>query len=503
MGGVGNNQRVEEKGVERGVDRRALGGSDEGVETKVKVGGEHGGERAGGGEDPDGNGKANKASGGTDRRNEGCEEAAREEADGEELGRLGHVGGGKGRDEGVEHGEVDEGRRGFGVVGFVGKEGDEQREKLLPAGGIGESGRLASGIYHIDAFSLHSISGNAFLDKKMIKGPRIGEYKYQGKLICKPQTYPSKRFAKAQICSSKVAYGYHELRDGTMVNMYWHGGRWCLGSARSSDLRDIRYSTEQTFGDLFEEAIGSYPEFGYNLLDKSRTYTIVFSHPAMHNSATHLSAWCYYDDIGIERMELKPLAHSIQSAQLDGLCEAIRASGLRPDAPFGYVFVALEPGHKTYVCGSPLWNIIKDCQNSKIPRDSHATRRAYIISRTLHIFRNLAALGEVPEDFSELLRACMPGVAEEVLALAGKSTSDLQIEQLAHLFEQTFGIPTPASEPPAVVYGAAAPKDADTEMTGRVTIRVKKPNKKRRGGKKSEWVARSPPAAPQMVDQSD
>lgn len=328
----------------------------------------------------------------------------------------------------------------------------------------------------------------------LVKGSRKGEYVYGDKVVCRPQIYPDNRFSPKKL-NEKHEYGFHELRDGTLVNLYWHGRQWRLGSARADDLRDMRYSTEQTFGDLFEEALGAYPEFGYERLDRGRTYTLGFSHPAMHNTATAPAVWSYYEDVGVERIELTPMSAATRAKQIAALGEKMRACGLSPHAPLGYVFVSTSPGRKSFVWGSPMWKVVKDCQNNKIPRESHVSRRAYIISRTLTVFRQLAQLGSVPKDFSEILRATLPGVAEDVLRLqeleqpepTEPSPPPVTVEQLADLFERTFGMPTPACPSPAVVYSgsreesrvAEEPQAAEEPM-GRVTVRTKRPRRRPR-----------------------
>jgi len=100
--------------------------------------------------------------------------------------------------------------------------------------------------------------------------------------------------------------------------------------------------------------------------DRGKTYTIGFSHPAMHNSTTEMCVWCYYDNIGLEKIELTPIVAATRDQQLQALRETFKA-GLRPDATLGYVFVALRPGFKSFVMGSPLWKVIKDCQTSESP----------------------------------------------------------------------------------------------------------------------------------------
>jgi hypothetical protein len=250
---------------------------------------------------------------------------------------------------------------------------------------------------------------------ELVKGSRKGEFKtIDDTVVCSPQVFPSPNLKQKEIERNAGRFNVHELYDGTLINLYYYAGTWHLGSARADDLTDKSYSTTATFGQLFDEVIMEYPDFGYERLDKSRTYTIGFSHPAMHNTTTSKRAWTYYDDIGIPKPEMTPLECAARLKTLIKQCR--ETSYTHPSKLFGYVLVpsAAEGGsRKSYVVQTRLWKLINSCQNQKIPVDeAHSySKRSYMIARTVVTFHELALMNR---DAAKLkIAEILPGLAVE------------------------------------------------------------------------------------------
>lgn len=253
---------------------------------------------------------------------------------------------------------------------------------------------------------------------EVLKGSRKGEFvTSDGRQICTPQVFPCSDLRQRQIESRAAQYSVHQLMDGTLINLYFHAGTWRLGSARASDLTDLAYSTTATFGQLFDEVLTKYPDFGYAKLDQTRTYTIGFSHPAMHSTTTEMRAWTYYDDIGIPKPEMTPLERPARFEALRNQCRNTpytHESGL-----FGYVLVPSTIDAKcrtSYVIQTRLWKLISACQNHQIPISAvHSySKRDFMIARTVVAFHEL---GKTSRDASKLrIAKCMPGLAAEVAA---------------------------------------------------------------------------------------
>jgi hypothetical protein len=229
--------------------------------------------------------------------------------------------------------------------------------------------------------------------------------------------FPCSDLRLKQIESKAAQYNVHQLMDGTLINLYHHAGTWRLGSARASDLTDLAYSTTATFGQLFDEVLGAYPDFGYERLDKTRTYTIGFSHPAMHSTTTEMRAWTYYDEIGIPKPEMTPLE---RPARLQALVKQCRTTPYTHESNLlGYVLVPNTVDAKcrtSYVIQTRLWKLISSCQNHQIPISSvHIySKRDFMIARTLVAFHEL---GKTSRDAAKLrIAKCMPGLAAEVAA---------------------------------------------------------------------------------------
>jgi hypothetical protein len=195
-----------------------------------------------------------------------------------------------------------------------------------------------------------------------------------------------------------------------------------MGSARSDDLSDQSYSTSKTFRELFDEVLEKYPDFAFDNLDTSKTFTVGFRHPEMHNTGGTMRAWTYYDQIGLDILEMQPLETKGQLTSLIQRGKLARYSDAKkgPEEPcLGFVLVQKTPGGKSFVLASEIWKVIKECQNLKVPlvkpEGPQYTKRSYMIARALVTFHNLARL-KTKADIDALL----PGMAQEVKELEAR-----------------------------------------------------------------------------------
>lgn len=68
-----------------------------------------------------------------------------------------------------------------------------------------------------------------------------------------------------------------EFIDGTMINLFYNDGKWCIAT-RSFIGGDNTWVHTKTFGIMFEEAF-KYMKISYDIFDKNISYTFVLMHP--------------------------------------------------------------------------------------------------------------------------------------------------------------------------------------------------------------------------------
>jgi len=109
------------------------------------------------------------------------------------------------------------------------------------------------------------------------------------RLVAKPARECNPRVNNTRQINSHIRSGNYKIyfvEDGTTMNIYWlqregEEGRWVFGSRNSYDISDVEWRGAR-YGDLLPEVLSRFPEFSYDKLDKARTYTIGFRHPAHH-----------------------------------------------------------------------------------------------------------------------------------------------------------------------------------------------------------------------------
>jgi hypothetical protein len=77
-------------------------------------------------------------------------------------------------------------------------------------------------------------------------------------------------------------YTIYKINDGTIVTLYWCADKWCIGTAKSTDVSAHTWLSDRTFSELLYECLGAYPEFNIDNLSKSYCYTVGFRHHDIH-----------------------------------------------------------------------------------------------------------------------------------------------------------------------------------------------------------------------------
>lgn len=84
----------------------------------------------------------------------------------------------------------------------------------------------------------------------------------------------------------------YKIQDGTVVNLYWYGDRWCMGSANGYDISEYRWMGPNTYREEFNAVVAKYPAFSFDKLDRGNTYVVGFRCAAFHPLKTDpAKAW--------------------------------------------------------------------------------------------------------------------------------------------------------------------------------------------------------------------
>jgi hypothetical protein len=79
-------------------------------------------------------------------------------------------------------------------------------------------------------------------------------------------------------------YDVFDIKDGTMLSLYYHDGLWRIGSVNGIDVKDIARCTVKYSDMLFDalKAIGVDQGEFFTTLDRCLTYTFCVKHPLVH-----------------------------------------------------------------------------------------------------------------------------------------------------------------------------------------------------------------------------
>lgn len=105
-----------------------------------------------------------------------------------------------------------------------------------------------------------------------------------------PLVIPTKLFnanntSKKEISKRYEAgvYNVYPVLDGTIVNLYYFNGHWCLSTMKAYDATNLTMINGKTYSYLFEESGGIVPE------DTSKCYTMCVKNKAFHVFDAHNS----------------------------------------------------------------------------------------------------------------------------------------------------------------------------------------------------------------------
>lgn len=84
----------------------------------------------------------------------------------------------------------------------------------------------------------------------------------------------------------------YRVQDGTILNLYYADGKWCMGSANGYDVSEYRWIGDNTYRQEFAAICAKYPEFSFDKLDRGNTYVVGFRCASFHPLKTDASkAW--------------------------------------------------------------------------------------------------------------------------------------------------------------------------------------------------------------------
>lgn len=70
--------------------------------------------------------------------------------------------------------------------------------------------------------------------------------------------------------------------DGATIGLYWFNDSWVIRTMNSFDASNIVWNDRATFGQMIDDVMRKYPQFRYDALDKTKSYSIGIKHPAIH-----------------------------------------------------------------------------------------------------------------------------------------------------------------------------------------------------------------------------
>jgi hypothetical protein len=76
-------------------------------------------------------------------------------------------------------------------------------------------------------------------------------------------------------------YTIQEIKDGTIINLYYYDGAWCMSSCNGFDIGDFKWMGDKTYNVIFKE-IASLLKFQLENLHKFCSYSVGFRHSDHH-----------------------------------------------------------------------------------------------------------------------------------------------------------------------------------------------------------------------------
>lgn len=112
-------------------------------------------------------------------------------------------------------------------------------------------------------------------------GVILGFYRHKRHWKCQLLARPPNVFRPQVRSLNMKEYDVYEAEDGTLITLYYLD-KWLIGTRNGYDVGDM-YWRGITFMEAFKEALdATIPDFDWEKLDKSTSYSIGFCHPLHH-----------------------------------------------------------------------------------------------------------------------------------------------------------------------------------------------------------------------------
>ncbi len=107
------------------------------------------------------------------------------------------------------------------------------------------------------------------------------------KILALPSHTFNPNFNIGDVKKNIAQYRIYEIKDGSTVTLYWYGntltdGSWCMSSANGFDVSGYQWLGQSTYMMAFNQLARSYPDFSFDRLDKTKSYTVGFHHADFH-----------------------------------------------------------------------------------------------------------------------------------------------------------------------------------------------------------------------------
>lgn len=94
-----------------------------------------------------------------------------------------------------------------------------------------------------------------------------------------------------QLTKNLNEYDVYEIRDGSMITLYWYQLRWQMASANGFDISGYKFLSNRTYSELFDESAAKH--LNTKKLLPGYCYTLIFRHHELHPLLTDPETiWC-------------------------------------------------------------------------------------------------------------------------------------------------------------------------------------------------------------------
>lgn len=99
-------------------------------------------------------------------------------------------------------------------------------------------------------------------------------------VVCRPPDLANARWDPIAVEKNMDEYDVYCARDGTVINLYYYNGKWCISTARGLDMGPLDWcgiNYQKCWDSMCKKYALDVKQF-----DVSTTYTFGFSHPKIH-----------------------------------------------------------------------------------------------------------------------------------------------------------------------------------------------------------------------------